>query len=161
MIARLVIRVCVVSFGFFCATLVAALFFVVGIAGTDALSPQYGEPMWEHMAKLFFLAGLVASFAGIFASVPVLLAAIAAEAFRLRGLTFNLATGAVIGVIAVMLWGENQTDTATDFAHLTGAASGSVGAFVYWVLAGRLAGKWRDQRINLPSPEEVSPQSRP
>jgi homospermidine synthase len=84
------------------------------------------------------------------------LAIVIGEAARLRNFLYYGVGGAVVGLasyygtnISVRL--ENTTDVApvTNALQLA-AAAGIVGGLVYWLIAGRNAGRWREPRT--PSP---------
>jgi len=75
-----------------------------------------------------------------------------AEAARLRNFLYYGVGGALVGLasyfgsdISVRL--ENTTDV-TPVGHTLqlAAAAGIIGGLVYWVVAGRNAGRWRDSR---------------
>ena len=94
-------------------------------------------------------AGLVwASILGGMAFVPALAAVVLSEVFRLRGIVFHLAAG---GVIAFGLWTLGQAPQPHDAGLAPGSvvavAAGFIAAFAYWIVAGRQAGCWRNDRL--------------
>ena len=81
------------------------------------------------------------------AFLPSLPVVAVTEWLRLRGMTTNIALG---GVTALGVWWLNM-DFATASARANGAlvvvlALGFVGGFCYWLVAGRNAGTWLDER---------------
>ncbi|MCB1492952.1 MAG: hypothetical protein KDJ77_14345 [Rhodobiaceae bacterium] len=149
MIANLFVRVIVAGFSYFIAVLGAAAFFVLAVVGLDAIQPHPGELMIEFMVRVGLYIGLVATVAARFSSAPVLLVIVAAEALRLRGFVAYLATGAVMGALAVFIW-DAAHHTAGQQEYVIAIASGAIGAVIYWALAGRNSGKWRDRTQRSP-----------
>jgi hypothetical protein len=85
------------------------------------------------------------------------MAIVIGEAARLRNFLYYGVGGAVVGLasyygtnISVRL--ENTTDVApvTNALQLA-AAAGIVGGLVYWLIAGRNAGRWREPRHTKPA----------
>lgn len=155
MIVDLFVRAIVVCFAYFVAVLGAAGFFVVAVVGLDGISQSPGEPSWEFAVRLAFYTGAVASVAGAIATLPILVAAAVAEALRLRGFVFHLALGAIFGALAVLAWDGGEA-RASQPEYVIGMASGAIGAFFYWLLAGRNAGRWRDRASSVAPPEAES-----
>lgn len=77
---------------------------------------------------------------GSLAAVPAVILIALAELFRWRSVFFYLAVGGALGLLASqldgMLW-------ETGDPRLLLPAAGFVGAFAYWLIAGRLAGVGR------------------
>jgi hypothetical protein len=85
---------------------------------------------------------LVASFAGTITLLPAAVLALLAEFFGWRSLLLHGLLGAGLGAAAAAIWGS-PADQQWGGVVLAGAAAGIVGAGVYWLVAGRNAGKWR------------------
>lgn len=139
-----VLQVIRIVAGFICAMLVAGLFLAYGfVQGVDLQQ----NPVAAGTA---FGTGLIgASVIGGFAFLPACLAILLSEALRLRGLIFHLAAG---GAIAFGLWMLGETSPADPARAAMGglppgstvaAAAGFLAGFVYWLIAGRCAGRWR------------------
>jgi hypothetical protein len=103
--------------------------------------------------------GVMVAFGAVFVSahalVPVLLVVVCAEAVPIRSLLFYAIAGALLGVVLYL--NANGWDLAAvsvrGFARREleiMAAAGIVAGFVYWLIAGRNAGKWREPRRPLP-----------
>ncbi len=153
MIFDLIARILIVCFAYFIAVFAAAAFFVLAALGLDSVGPTAGETTVDLALRLGLYAGLMASTAGAIATLPILLAIAIAEAFRLSGPVFHLTLGAIVGGIGVVLW-EGSEARAGQQEYVIAIASGAVGAFVYWLIAGRKAGEWRD-RTTMPAPPEA------
>ena len=84
--------------------------------------------------------------------VPAVLVIAIAEAVRMRSFLYYGAGGALIGLIAyygtdISARLENTTDIdPVRFPLQLAAAAGIIGGLVYWLLAGRNAGKWYERR---------------
>lgn len=115
-----------------------------GVSGVDAVT-------WT------FAAITLVPFVGAIAFLPSLVAVLVAELFGLRNILLFVAAGAAIALLAgsvpvatLEVWSgfEGMTDTATigvatpdPFRFLT---AGLAGGLVYWLIAGRASGIWRD-----------------
>ncbi len=126
-----------VPLAYVAAVIAAALTVVAGWAGFD-IAPEYRMLM---VAPALMTVGMV----GAAAFLPAA-AVVAAELFRWRSVFFYLAVGGAIGLAAHELAGF--TGAPEDFAHrrLLFPAAGFVGGFVYWLIAGRLAGGVSDRQ---------------
>lgn len=88
--------------------------------------------------------GLVgASVIGSLALVPAAVAIAIAETARLRGLVFHVAAG---GVIAFLIWtlGTGVETSQLRPGSVVALAGGFLAGAVYWLIAGRTSGSWRD-----------------
>jgi hypothetical protein len=134
-----------------------ALFVAIMAAGatiaTGMFLPEWGMMETDPVDRaMFFVAAFFAtSFAGTVAFLPAFLAVIVAEAFSLRSFLYYGTAGALIGLLGY--FGSNisarleDTTDITPVAHSLElvAAAGIVGGLVYWLLAGRNAGRWRER----------------
>lgn len=139
-----VLQVIRIVVGFICAMLAAGLFLAFGFVQAVDLE---GDPVAAGTA---FGSGLIgASVIGGFTFLPACLAILLSEALRLRGLIFHLAVGGAIGFGLWMLGDASPTDPARATmgglppGSTVAAAAGFVAGFVYWLIAGRCAGRWR------------------
>ncbi|MTI42878.1 hypothetical protein E1178_04570 [Roseibium hamelinense] len=73
--------------------------------------------------------------------VPALIAIAAAEIFRWRSLFYFVGAGGALGFV---VWNVGAADHATNLRPGTtvALASGFIGGFVYWIVAGRTSGSW-------------------
>lgn len=92
-----------------------------------------------------------------FALLPALVAAVITEGFSIRSVLFYAASGAAVGAICYL--GMANFDAATMTMHglvrrelevMSGA--GVIAGLVYWLIAGRNAGKWRELAASAPRP---------
>jgi H+/Cl- antiporter ClcA len=141
-------RILVIIFALIVAMIAAGIMLAVGIVAPDW--PWFDSDPVERVT--FFAASFFAtSFVGASAFVPAALLIMVSEALRLRSLLYYAAAGAVVGLASyfgsnVELRLENTTDVTPVFHPLQlAAAAGIIGGLVYWLLAGRNAGRWREK----------------
>ena len=144
----LLLRILMVMFALFVAIMAAGLTIAAGM-----FVPEWGMMETDPLdrAMFFVVAFFATSFAGAVAFLPAFLAVIVAEAFNIRSFLYYGTAGAVIGLLGYL--GSNisarleETTEITPVAHSLelAAAAGIVGGLVYWLLAGRNAGRWRDR----------------
>lgn len=140
------------------ALIVAVL--VAMFAAGSTIAVNFVMPDWFatdadpiEQARFFMYAFIVTSFGNVLLAALVLIAL--AEAFRIRtfvyyGVVGGLAAllGYYTGDISARL--ENTTDIApVSYGLQLVAAAGIIGGLVYWLIAGRKAGLWRDQGPTL------------
>jgi hypothetical protein len=126
----------VIPAGFVAASIAASIVIVVA-AGA---SPNPGEPAGDFVAKLL-LVGLIGSmFVGAVVAIPALVMIVMAEAFSWRSLILHLLVGAGIGFVAFLAGIGGEPPVAGQELQL-GAAAGATGGLVYWMIAGRRAGR--------------------
>lgn len=138
-----------IAAGYFAATIVAlaaALLLIRLLPLPDGAIPGGSTPGDIADFALFAWVVLVA-----LSILPVLLAAALAEAFRLRSLVLHLVTGAAIGFLFaagtkdISSWIDLANWSAQDIAiSAVMIFSGALGGAVYWAIAGRYAGRWRE-----------------
>jgi hypothetical protein len=113
-------------------------------AGVDA------DPV--ERLTFFIVSFFATSFVGAVAFLPALVAIVVAEAARLRNFLYYGVGGALVGLASyygsdISLRLENTTDVAPVANALQiAAAAGIIGGLVYWLIAGRNAGRWREPR---------------
>jgi len=139
-------RIFMILFALIVSMLVAGIVLAIGVLAPDW--PWFDSDPVERM--LFFTASFLAtSFIGASAFVPALLLIGIGEAVPLRSVLYYAVAGAVVGLASyfgsnVEMRLENTTDVAPVFHPLQlAAAAGIIGGFVFWLLAGRNAGRWR------------------
>jgi hypothetical protein len=139
---RLVGRILVILFAFLVASITAAIVLTVGMLARD----------WNDLLALGLETGSLSVVIGLgavvitgFALVPVLLVVAIAEGFALRSVLFYTGAGLVMALFFSYGLAEQATaSTLFDREREIMAGAGIAGGFVYWVLAGRNAGKWRE-----------------
>jgi hypothetical protein len=137
-------RVFLIFFGLILAAFAAGLVIVLG-----TLLPDATGLMADMQADGSF--GVVIGLFGVFvwgiSLVPALILIVVLEAFAIRSI---LVYGILGGLLAVLfLYGSGFTQALTGplndlFSHANevALAAGIVGGMVYWLVAGRSAGRW-------------------
>lgn len=143
----LFLRTLVIAFGFLLSCVAAALVIAYGLVAPEFSDFPRGSP--EYFMVLLFLGGAAGVVTPFYVFAPAFLAIFIAEMFSLRSVLYYALCGALIGALAYFL---------SDFdARMQGAgavvpltrelqfltAGGIVAGFVYWLIAGRNAGKWK------------------
>ena len=144
----LIFRILMVLFALWVAVMAAGVTIAIGM-----FVPEWGMMETDPMdrAIFFVVAFFATSFAGAAALLPAFLAVIVAEAFKFRSFLYYGTAGAVIGLLGY--FGSNISSRLEDTTDITPvahslelvAAAGIIGGLVYWLLAGRNAGRWREQ----------------
>ena len=138
------LRVLVIVGAFAISLAVAGSIFaaVIGIASGKPLS-EPGNGLADLAGSLALSAGIVAVTAGMIVAIPVALLAALAEWRRWRGAMRHTVLGGLIGFGATALW-LHATVASMPSDYLAGTLAGIAGALVYWWIAGRNAGRWRE-----------------
>ena len=156
-------RLFVVLFGFLAACLVAGMI-VVGAVLYPEFSGLGAAPIDPSALNIVLGFGFI--FISGFALVPALIVVLITEAFYVRGVLTYAVGGAVAGAACYL--GLIPFDPATlqfeglvrrHLEIMTGA--GIVAGFVYWMIAGRNAGAWRQPPRPLRPPPPLPAHSRP
>jgi hypothetical protein len=142
-------RIIVIVFALVVAIIFAGITLAIGI-----LLPEWQAMDSDPIERVtfFFAAFFATSYVGAVAFLPALLAIVIAEAARWRSFLYYGVGGALVGLasyygsdISVRL--ENTTDvTPVGNALQLAAAAGIIGGLVYWLIAGRNAGRWRETK---------------
>lgn len=144
----LVGRIFVIFFAFLIACMAAGATIAFGLVGLEWKLVQ-ADPIARG---IFWVATVLgSSFTGAVSFMPLLLVAIMAEALRLRSVLFYMLAGVAIVTVAYYSHGfgnpyEESIDQPGPINHgfELALAAGVVFGFVYWLIAGRRAGAWRD-----------------
>jgi hypothetical protein len=156
-------RLFVVFFAFLAACLVAGMI-VVGAVLYPEFSDLGSEPI--DPAALNIVLGFGFIFISGFALLPALIVVLITEAFYIRGALTYAVGGAVVGLACYL--GLIPFDPATlrfdgivrrHLEIMTGA--GIVAGIVYWMIAGRNAGAWREPPRPLRPPPPLPSASPP
>jgi phosphotransferase system glucose/maltose/N-acetylglucosamine-specific IIC component len=142
-------RIIVIFLALIAAIVAAGIVLAIGIVLPE-WSAMDSDPV-ERVA-FFFAAFFATSYVGAVAFLPALLVVVVSEAASLRNFLYYGVGGALVGLasyygsdISVRL--ENTTDVPPVANPLQlAAAAGIVGGIVYWLIAGRNAGRWRERR---------------
>lgn len=143
MIWALMAQLILIALGY-CVALAAAGGFA-SIVFANVVSGLAQDP--EGLIDFAVLAMAAAFEAMQHSFVPTALAVLLAESLRLRSLAVYLALGCAVGLMtALPLDAVTTAPAETISAHgpalRFGVASAAVGAFFYWLIAGRTAGRW-------------------
>ena len=156
-------RLFVIVFAFFAACLVAGTV-VVGAIMFPEFSDLGAGPV--DPGALNILLGFGFIFVSGFALVPALIVVLITEAFNIRGVLTYAVGGGLVGLACYL--GLVPFDPATlsfegivrrHLEILTGA--GIVAGVVYWMIAGRNAGAWREPPAPLRQPPPLPSHSPP
>ena len=96
------------------------------------------------------MAFFTTSFAGAYAFVPALMLIAIAETFDIRSIFYYAIGGGLIALLGYYSADispalENTTDISpVSYGMQLVAACGIIGGFVYWLIAGRKAGRWKN-----------------
>jgi hypothetical protein len=145
-------RLFVILFGFFAACLVAGTI-VIGAVLFPEFSDLATGPIDQGALNIVLGFGFI--FISGFALLPALIVVAITEAFYIRGVLTYAVGGGLVGLACYL--GLTPFDPATlsfegivrrHLEIMTGA--GIVAGVVYWVIAGRTAGAWREPPRPLP-----------
>src|SRR5690348_2289372 len=144
-------RIVVILFALIVSSIAVGMAIAVGLLGPQwhAFSGDIGERV-TFWGVAFF--GSV--FTGAIGLLPLIILIALAEIFRVRSLLINAAAGAALIVAGYYGSGlarpsyEESIDAPpppiSRQAQIA-AAAGAAGGFVYWLIAGRNAGRWRER----------------
>ena len=142
----LVWRLIVIVFAFLVASFAAGVVVVVAVMYPQLSSLDLGPMDRDAFAVA---AGFGFVFVSGFALLPAMIMALVTEAFAIRSIVFYALGGALFGLGVYLAF--TQFDAAAmsfvgvdrrELEVMTGA--GIVAGLVYWAIAGRRAGAWRD-----------------
>jgi len=142
-------RIIVILVALVLAIMAAGITLAIGIIAPDWAGID-SDPV--ERLSFFIVSFFATSFVGAVAIMPAALLIVISEAARLRSFLFYGVGGALVGLasyygsdISVRL--ENTTDVPPVANALQlAAAAGIIGGLVYWVVAGRNAGRWREPK---------------
>ncbi len=140
-----ILRFIVIVIGFILAVAAAGLFVGIGFFNEAIISDPPVEIWEQDFLRLisigfgFVSAILIGAYSyGVVAAIIAL-----AETMRWSGLVANLVMGGVVAAfLALTNLGGSSGENVSDGALLVSLSAGFIGGFVYWVIAGRSAGKW-------------------
>ena len=156
-------RLFVVFFAFLFACLAAGMI-VVGAVLYPEFSDLGTGPIDQSAINVVLGFGFI--FISGFALLPALIVVLITEAFYIRGVLTYAIGGAIVGAACYLGLVPFDPDTLQfdgiirrHLEIMTGA--GIVAGLVYWMIAGRKAGAWREPRHPLRPPPPMPSQSRP
>jgi len=156
-------RLFVILFAFLSACLVAGMI-VVGAVLYPEFSDLGNGPIDQNALNIVLGFGFI--FISGFALLPALIVVLITEAFYVRGALTYAVGGALVGAacyLGLIPFDPNtlQFDgiVRRHLEIMTGA--GIVAGLVYWLIAGRTAGAWREPPRPLRQPPPLPQHSRP
>jgi phosphotransferase system glucose/maltose/N-acetylglucosamine-specific IIC component len=156
-------RLFVILFAFLAACLVAGMI-VVGAVLYPEFSDLGNGPIDQNALNIVLGFGFI--FISGFALLPALIVVLITEAFHVRGALTYAVGGALVGAacyLGLVPFDPNtlQFDgiVRRHLEIMTGA--GIVAGLVYWLIAGRTAGAWREPPRPLRPPPPLPQHSRP
>jgi hypothetical protein len=156
-------RLFVVFFGFLAACFVAGMIVVVAL-----LYPEFSnlDTGMADQRAINVILGFGFIFVSGFALLPALIVVLITEAFYIRSVLAYAVGGAIVGAACYLglIPFDPETMRFDGIVHrhleiMTGA--GIVSGLVYWMIAGRSAGAWREPRPPLRAPPPLPSHSRP
>ncbi|HEX5779179.1 MAG TPA: hypothetical protein VFY21_10090 [Xanthobacteraceae bacterium] len=140
---QLIVRFFVTLFAFWVASLAAAAVMVLGAA------PEL--PRTDDFPLLTVFIFTVSAFVAAFSFVPAVIAILVTETFGLRSVVLHAVAGGLIGLFCGYTLGvigplprfDFDMPLGTNFELL--AAAGIAAGLIYWLIAGRSAGLWRER----------------
>ena len=156
-------RLFAILFGFLAACLVAGMI-VVGAVLFPEFSDLSSGPIDPSALNIVLGFGFI--FISGFALLPAMIVVVITEAFYIRGALTYAVGGGVVGLACYL--GLVPFDTTTlqfdgivrrHLEIMTGA--GIVAGFIYWMIAGRNAGAWREPPRPLRPPPPLPAHSPP
>src|SRR2546423_7682784 len=159
----LIVRLFVILFAFLFACLAAGMI-VVGAVLYPEFSDLGSGPIDQSAINVVLGFGFI--FLSGFALLPALIVVLITEAFFIRGVLTYAVGGAIVGAACYL--GLIPFDPATlhfegivrrHLEILTGA--GIVAGLIYWMIAGRSAGAWREPPRARTPPPPLPSHSRP
>jgi hypothetical protein len=156
----LIVRLFVIAIGFLAACLAAGMIVVVAV-----MFPEFSDlgagPVDEGVIQVLIGFGFI--FISGFALLPAAIIALVTEAFSIRGVLAYAIGGAAVGAVCYLSLVPFDTNTwqfhgivRRHLEIMTGA--GIVAGLIYWMIAGRSAGAWREPRRRPPPPPPLPSQ---
>ena len=144
-------RIVVIIFAVMVASLACGIAIAIGVLG-----PQWNSVSGDVGGRVVFwgTAFVGATATGGLGLLPLLVLIVLAETFKIRSLLANAAGGAAMLLVAYYGSGlsgaryEESIDHPPPAFSREGeiaAAAGAVFGLVYWAIAGRRAGRWRER----------------
>ncbi len=144
-------RIIVIFFALMVAIVAAGIALAIGIVAPDWAGAD-SDPF--ERVSFFIVSFFATSFVGAVAFLPAMVVIVIAEAARLRNFLYYGVGGALVALASyygsdISMRLENTTDvTPVGNALQLAAAAGIIGGLVYWLIAGRNAGRWREPRAS-------------
>jgi hypothetical protein len=157
-------RLFVILFGFLAACFVAGMIVVVAVLFPEFSDLSMGGPIDQSAINVILGFGFI--FLSGFALLPALVVVLITEAFYIRSVLAYAVGGALVGAACYLGLVPFDPDTLKfdgivrrHLEVMTGA--GIVAGLIYWMIAGRNAGGWREppRPLRPPPPLPSQPSS--
>ena len=143
-------RIIVIIFALLVASMAAGVALAIGIIAPD-WSTMDSDPV--ERVNFFIVSFFATSFFGTVTMAPAFILIVLGEFLRIRSFIYYGVAGALVGLtsyfgsdISMLL--ENTTDVPpVEHALELAAAAGIISGVVYWLIAGRKAGVWREAEM--------------
>lgn len=142
----ILVRFFVLAFAALLSVMAAGFALAIGVMMPD-WAAMSTDPV-EHFAFVsmsFFATGIVMTYAVL----PAIVLVVIAEWLNIRSIFYYTLGGGLIGLLSffasdITIVMENTTDLPpVAFGLQLSAAAGIVAGFVFWLIAGRKAGRWK------------------
>jgi len=107
----------------------------------------------EFLVPFVMTVTLMTAWTGTIAILPAVLAIALAETFAWRSVLYYFLVGGIVGLMADQATNLYGNPDFYDQRTVVMVAAGFVGGFVYWLIAGRLAGT--QPSVNPDRPREI------
>ncbi len=165
LIGHFIVRLIAIFFGLLVAMLASSIFLSFGIFN-DAFNaffadlsltfngdPYVAEEMGDLGTALVIIIGFFSSFyvAGL-AAMPTTIAIAIAELMRWQSMTINLVLGGLVALVTgLTVFAADLEGLPSDGTLVVLLATGFIGGFFYWLIAGRSAGNWLETKSTVQS----------
>ncbi|MGB7335549.1 MAG: hypothetical protein WBD01_07150 [Salaquimonas sp.] len=155
-IGHFIVRLIAILLGVFVAMVAASIFLSFGMF-SNMFSEFFNELNWVVngdpyrtedtgglVTGLVVIVGFFTSFYVLgLAALPAAIAIATAELMRWQSMTINLVLGGFVALATgLSLFGAQHDGLPSDGTLVVLLATGFIGGFFYWLVAGRSAGKW-------------------
>jgi hypothetical protein len=143
-------RLFVIFLAFLIASTAAGMVLVIGVVASD-----FSGIDSDTVERLSFFgsAFLAESYGGAAVLLPALVAVVLAEVARIRSVFYYGLAGAFVGLGSFYTFDlASELEDTTDIVPVGHGlalviAAGVVGGLIYWLIAGRQAGRWRSEQV--------------
>ena len=153
LLGNLIVRLIAIFIGLLIALLAASLFLAFGLVtgllpelfsdGIGALAENPGDGRSIFAAIAFVISFITSLKLAGFALLPVTIAIAIAEAMRWQGMVTHLLLGGLVSLFAMFTHLQlPDGQMPADGTVIVTLAIGFIGAFFYWLIAGRGSGNW-------------------
>lgn len=145
MIGSLIVRLVTIAIGYFLAVMAAAIFLSFGLFGEFLAGFYQGldAPAYLNEGSIVFIGSYIAVAIGWTTLLPASILIAIAELMRWKSLTANLVLGGLCALFTGLVSFQGPRDAIpSESTLIVLLACGFIGGLVYWLIAGRAAGRW-------------------